>query len=96
MDSSAIVGILDSILKKRFDTYSLIAPGFSLDETRYITEVGKNADVEQHFTQISEADFFAEFHDFVLAQEEPVTGMSPYAQYRVMKTCPPEWSESAP
>lgn len=85
VDSSAIVGILDSILEDEFNTYSLIAPGFARDEGRYIAEVGKRANVRQYFTQISETEFLTDLDDFVRAQEEPVTGMSPYAQYRVMK-----------
>lgn len=85
IDSSAIVCTLDMILKKPFNTFSLIAPGFALDESKYIKEVGKCSQVQQFFTQISTEDFFNEFPDFIRAQEEPVTGMSPYAQYRVMK-----------
>lgn len=85
VDSSAIVCTLNKMLKESFNTYSLIAPGFSLDESRYIKEVGKNSNVQQYFTQISVKDFLNEFLDFVRAQEEPVNGMSPYAQYRVMK-----------
>ena len=34
---------------------------------------------------MNEDDFLKEFNDFIVAQEEPVTGLSPYAQYRVMK-----------
>ena len=85
IDSSAIVCTLDIFLKNSFNTFSLIAPGFSFDESKYILEVGKNAKVQQYFTQITETDFLNEFLDFIRAQEEPVTGLSPYAQYRVMK-----------
>jgi asparagine synthase (glutamine-hydrolysing) len=77
--------MLDTILPESFNTYSLIAPGFSFDESEYIRDVGRNTKVQQFFTQLSEEDFLREFHDFVKTQEEPVTGMSPYAQYRVMK-----------
>jgi len=85
VDSSAIVCILNDLLGYTFNTYSLIAPGFSLDESKYIKEVGMKTDVQQYCTQISEDNFLSEFKDFVQSQEEPVTGMSPYAQYRVMK-----------
>lgn len=85
VDSTAIVCILNSILPEEFNTYSLISPGFALDESRYILEVGKRTNVRQFFTEISDSEFLEEFPDFVRAQEEPVTGMSPYAQYRVMK-----------
>ncbi|WP_236610428.1 asparagine synthase (glutamine-hydrolyzing) [Methanosphaerula palustris] len=85
IDSSAIVSILNTLLSDRFNTFSLVVPGFSLDESKYILEVGKNNNVQQYFTQISEDNFLKEFRDFVLSQEEPVTGLSPYAQYSVMK-----------
>jgi len=85
LDSSAIVCTMNTILKNSFDTFSFIAPGMRFDETKYITEVGNQANVHQYFTQISNDEFFDEFEDFIKAQEEPVTGMSPYAQYRLMK-----------
>ena len=85
IDSSAIVCILDTIVKDTFNTFSLVVPGFSLDESKYITEVGKHTHVHQYFTQISGTDFINDFRDIVRAQEEPVTGLSAYAQYVVMK-----------
>jgi asparagine synthase (glutamine-hydrolysing) len=85
IDSSAIVCTLNTIVPDTFNTYSLIAPGFASDESKYIKEVGKNTHVNQYFTQITEDEFLQDFEDFVRAQEEPVTGMSPYAQYCVMK-----------
>jgi asparagine synthase (glutamine-hydrolysing) len=85
VDSSAIVCVLDRILPDRFSTYSLISPGSRLDESRYIKEVGKVTRTEQHFTTIDRADVLSDLRDFIAAQEEPVTGLSPYAQYRVMK-----------
>ena len=85
VDSTAIVCILDTIVKDTFNTFSLIVPGFSLDESKYITEVGKHTHVHQYCTQISETDFLCEFHDLVRALEEPVTGLSAYAQFVVMK-----------
>ena len=85
IDSSAIVCILDTIVKDTFNTFSLVVPGFSLDESKYITEVGKHTHVHQYFTQISGTEFINDFRDIVRAQEEPVTGLSAYAQYVVMK-----------
>jgi len=85
IDSSAIVCTLDTILKNRFITFSLIAPGSSKDESKYIKEVGRNTKTQQFFTTIGVDDFLKELNDFIIAQEEPVTSLSPYAQYRVMK-----------
>ena len=85
VDSSAIVCILDTIVKDTFNTFSLIVPGFSLDESKYITEVGKYTNVNQYVTQLSGHEFLNDFQDYITAQEEPVTGLSTYAQYLVMK-----------
>jgi asparagine synthase (glutamine-hydrolysing) len=85
IDSSAIVCTLDKILDYSVSTYSFVAPGSRIDESRYIQEVGKHTKAQQCYTQVTEEDFLEEFEDFVNALEEPVLGLSPYAQYRVMK-----------
>ena len=85
IDSSSIVCILDRKLKNTFNTFSLIVPGSPVDESVYITEIGKKTNTRQFKTTIDADDFIEEFEDFVCAQEEPVTELSAYAQYRVMK-----------
>jgi asparagine synthase (glutamine-hydrolysing) len=85
IDSSSIVCILDSLLGDKFYTFSLVVPGSVLDESRYIKEIGKHTKTKQFFTTIEYAEFLDELHDFIVAQEEPVTRMTSYSQYRVMK-----------
>ncbi|HDY87206.1 MAG TPA: asparagine synthase (glutamine-hydrolyzing) [bacterium] len=85
IDSSAIVCLLDRVLQERFNTFSLIVPGNRIDESSYIKEVGKKTDTQQFYITVDTDDFIDEIEDFVRAQEEPVTELSPYAQYRVMK-----------
>ena len=85
VDSSAIVCLLDRILPGPFYTFSLISPGSPLDESRYIREVGKVTRTRQFFTTIDWSRALADLHDFIVAQEEPVMGLSAYAQYRVLK-----------
>ena len=85
IDSSSIVCTLDRFLDYPFHTFSFVAPGSPVDETRYIEEVGRKTKVKQSYTEITEDDFLGEFEDFVMALEEPVLGLGPYAQYRVMK-----------
>ena len=85
IDSSSIVCTLDKFLPYPFYTFSFVAPGNTFDESKYIKEVGRLTKTKQFFTQITEDDFLNEFPDFVKALEEPVLGLSPYAQYRVMK-----------
>ena len=85
VDSSAIVCILHQFLKGDFYTFSFVAPGSPIDESRYIQEIGRITNARQLFTTLDPDSFLAEIADFVTAQEEPVGGLSPYAQYRVMK-----------
>ena len=85
IDSSSIVCTLDKYLSYPFYTFSFTAPGHKIDETNYIEEIGRRTKTQQYFTQITEDDFLREFPDFIKALEEPVLGLSPYAQYRVMK-----------
>ncbi len=85
IDSSSIVCTLDKFLPYKFYTFSFVAPGTAIDESKYIKEVGRLTKTEQFFTEMNEDDFLIEFSDFVGAMEEPVLSLSPYAQYRVMK-----------
>ncbi|CAJ37119.1 asparagine synthase (glutamine-hydrolyzing) [Methanocella arvoryzae] len=85
VDSSAIVCILDQLLDGDFCTYSFVVPGSPIDESKYIREIGRTTGARQLFTALDPDSFLAEIADFVAAQEEPVGGLSPYAQYRVMK-----------
>jgi len=85
VDSSSIVLMLDRILPDEFQTFSLIAPGSPRDESPYIAEVGKHTRTRQFYTTVDPVHFLEDIEDFIRAQEEPVTEVSTYAQYRVMK-----------
>ncbi|MFC2071093.1 asparagine synthase (glutamine-hydrolyzing) [Chloroflexota bacterium] len=85
LDSSAIVMLLDKFLDYEFNTYSFIAPGTSFDESKYIKEIGINTKTRQFFTMIPAEEFLEDISDFIMTQEEPVNGVSPFAGYRVMK-----------
>jgi asparagine synthase (glutamine-hydrolysing) len=85
LDSSAVVGYLNKFLKHKFNTFSFIVPGSPVDESKYIKDVGKITDTNQYFVTLDNEAFFQDFEDFLLTQEEPVTSMSVYSQYLVMK-----------
>jgi asparagine synthase (glutamine-hydrolysing) len=85
IDSSAIVSILDQQLEDSFSTYSLVAPGFSRDESKYIDIINSRCHTTPHKTELELNIFFKDIADFVYYQEEPVPGMSCFAQYQVMK-----------
>ncbi|TFG45607.1 MAG: asparagine synthase (glutamine-hydrolyzing), partial [Candidatus Brocadiia bacterium] len=85
IDSTAIVCTLDKQLDYPFSTFSFSAPGYKIDETKYIKEVGKHTKTKQFFTEITDEEFLDEIYDLVKTLEEPILGPSLYAQYRVMK-----------
>lgn len=85
IDSSSIVCVLDSLLDQRFKCFSMVAPGFKRDESKYIDIVGQSAEIDQYRVEIGERQFYDDLLDFMLYQEEPVIGMSTFAQYQVMK-----------
>lgn len=85
IDSTAITCVLDKHLDEPFNTYSLVVPGSNFDESKYIDEVARHAKIRSNKTQIDAATFLEDLDDFVLAMEEPVTGLSAYAQYQVFK-----------
>jgi asparagine synthase (glutamine-hydrolysing) len=85
LDSSAIVGHLNTFLHHSFNTFSFIVPGSPVDESRYMKDVGKMTDTQQYFVTLENDAFFGDIEDFIRTQEEPVTSMSVYSQYLVMK-----------
>ncbi|MHB8858716.1 MAG: asparagine synthetase B family protein [Thermoleophilia bacterium] len=95
LDSSAIVCIMDRLLKKsvpeseaigdRLKTFSAVYPGEHLDEREYIDEVLEVTDAEGNFIYPEHDQFFAELEKFVFYQEEPLVSTGPYAQWCVMR-----------
>ncbi|MHB8792090.1 MAG: asparagine synthase (glutamine-hydrolyzing) [Thermoleophilia bacterium] len=95
LDSSAIVCIMDRLLKKsvpeseaigdRLKTFSAVYPGEHLDEREYIDEVLRETDAEGNFIFPAHDEFFAELEKFVYHQEEPFVSTGPYAQWCVMR-----------
>ncbi len=95
LDSSAIVCIMDRLLKKsvpesaaigdHLKTFSAVYPGEHLDETKYIESVLDVTDAEGNFIQPDHDEFFEELEKFVYYQEEPFVSTGPYAQWCVMR-----------
>ncbi len=95
LDSSAIVCIMDRLLKRsvpeseaigdRLKTFSAVYPGEHLDESEYIDTVLEVTDAEGNFIYPEHDEFFAELEKFVFYQEEPLVSTGPYAQWCVMR-----------
>lgn len=84
LDSSAIATVLASHLDS-VPTFSLVAPDSPFDESIYIGEMNRSISAHPHSTEISASGLYSDLLDFIRCQEEPVTGLSPYAQYAVMR-----------
>ncbi len=85
VDSSAITCLLDKALPSDFNAFSLVAPGSRVDESRYIRAVADFTGAQLHTVEVKPDTFLEDVVDFVAAMEEPVTGLSAYAQYCVFR-----------
>lgn len=85
VDSSSIVCTMDKMLSGEFYTFSHIEPGYVFDESKYVRIVGACTKTRQEMTSLSVPSFLDDVTTFVEAQEEPVTGLSPYAQFNLMR-----------
>ncbi len=86
IDSSSIVCAMRNLNKRKIiKTFSLSFPHENIDETKYQKIIIKRAQTKSYFTTPKPEEFLDDLNDFLLSQEEPVTGTSAYAQYRVMK-----------
>ncbi len=96
LDSSSIVTIINSFLKKHQEeatsvgavqkTFTAIFPGSTNDESHYVDSLIKNNTHIQAYTIHPKAEeFFADLEDLIRTQEEPMISTGPYAQYAVMR-----------
>ena len=85
IDSSAIVyAMRKQNPKGKIKTFSMVFPGNELDESEYVDEVVKGAEVESHrITPLAE-ELVKELQDLTWTQEEPFGTLSIYGQYKVM------------
>jgi asparagine synthase (glutamine-hydrolysing) len=75
IDSSTITSVLYHDLDQK---------GSEADESIY-SEACRSMVSEMHTTSPTPESFFAEFENFMCSHSEPVPGISPYAQYKVMQ-----------
>jgi asparagine synthase (glutamine-hydrolysing) len=86
IDSSGVVCAMRKLEPAAdIQTFSLVFPGTSIDESRYQGEVVKACSTVGHQTTFTAEEFLSDLPDLVRTQEEPFSGLSPYGQYRVMK-----------
>jgi len=85
LDSSTIACLIDSSKKTSIKTFSVVFPGFKLDETKYIDMVSTQKGIQNFKTNPTSKTIAEDIYDFIKAQAEPVPGPSPYSQYCVMR-----------
>ncbi|ACS91070.1 Putative asparagine synthetase [Thermococcus sibiricus MM 739] len=86
LDSSSIVCMMREINKNlEIKTFSLVFPGFKLDESKYQESVVRECNVKRYTTTFTVGDILRDIDDLVYSQEEPFFTLSIYGQYRVMK-----------
>ena len=86
LDSSSIVCMMRELEKNlEIKTFSLIFPGFKLDESKYQESVVQKCKVKRYTTTFTEEDILEDLEDLIYTQEEPFSTLSIYGQYRVMK-----------
>ncbi len=87
VDSSAIVALSAELAgDHRRHAFTARFPGFARDEWPYAAIVAEAAGVvEHHAIEPTPQELLADVEDLVRDQEEPVLGLSVYAQWRVMR-----------
>jgi asparagine synthase (glutamine-hydrolysing) len=86
LDSSSVVCAMRYLEPQiRINTFSYIAKGSALSEEGWVDQINKYADSVAHKVFVSADEMIKDLDDMVLAQGEPFSGTSIYAQYRVFK-----------
>lgn len=87
LDSSILVGILFTHheVDKDYPTFTASFPGYPIDETKYIDELGAKYPLRNLRTFPTAKTVYDGLRDFVYANDEPTTSSSFYAQFEVMR-----------
>lgn len=85
IDSSSILSIARVDLGIRMHAFSALFQGNDIDESKYVHLAAQSNDAFLHACYPEPADFLNHLMDFLLTQEEPVGGLSVFAQWCVMK-----------
>ncbi|MDF0591409.1 asparagine synthase (glutamine-hydrolyzing) [Candidatus Methanocrinis natronophilus] len=86
IDSSSIVCAMRKLAKDtKIKTFSMIFPGYKIDESTYIDEVVAATEAESHRFSPTTEDLMDDLYDLIRTQEEPFGSLSIYGQYKVME-----------
>jgi asparagine synthase (glutamine-hydrolysing) len=83
IDSSSIVGIASKINSGSNNTFSMIYPGHSIDESFFINKVIDKTGVDHHFVSPTPEDLLNDLDNFIWHQEEPFFGTSYFGEFKL-------------
>ncbi|MBK7380876.1 MAG: asparagine synthase C-terminal domain-containing protein [Ignavibacteriales bacterium] len=83
IDSSSIVGIASKINHGSDNTFSMIYPGDSVDESFYINKVVEKTGVNHYFVTPTAEDLIKDLDNFIWHQEEPFLGTSYFGEFKL-------------
>jgi asparagine synthase (glutamine-hydrolysing) len=84
LDSSAVTAMA-SRQRSELDVFSVVFPGFALDESRYVEQVGRGRSLRCHFVKPTPQEFLEDLDLFVWTHDEPVGSASQYAGYAMAR-----------
>ncbi len=93
LDSSAVAGCVKRLANgsaKPLETFSVVFPGFALDERRFAEQVVERCRCSPHYTTPTAEQFLDDFKRFTWIHDEPVGSLAQYACYalaRLMRSC---------
>lgn len=86
LDSSSIVGAMRHLEPEMpIHTFSYVAPGAAVDETRWVDLVASHVGAISHKVAFEAGDLAVDLDDMLIAQGEPFGTTSIYAQYAVYR-----------
>lgn len=83
IDSSSIVSIATKINSGSNNTFSMIYPGHSIDESFFINKVIDKTGVNHHFVSPTPEDLLNDLDNFIWHQEEPFFGTSYFGEFKL-------------
>jgi asparagine synthase (glutamine-hydrolysing) len=93
IDSSAIAGIIDDVVKhepgvnigSRLKLFTAVFDDKTIDERRWAQEVVQRTGAEWHTVQPQPQELLTDLEELIYSQDVPIWSTSTYAQHRVMK-----------
>ena len=87
IDSSAIVMAMREVQGSSLDlnTFSFVADASEVNEEKWVDMVGRAAGASVFKVRLTQEELLSDLDQLIYMQDEPFTGTSIYAQYRVMR-----------